>query len=135
MDKITPQAFADSVIAFAKKQLSQHEAKFLNSFFHKIIADKENLLANTADDLNLGQELENQWAKEFSKEQIAEFAKTLSKEAPLSCRFLRKTEHHLKPVSISTWKSKFDFFEIENAQNSSQTSNKMIFIFKTPPPV
>ena len=130
MDKITPQGFADSAVEAAKKILSKHEANFLNSFFHKLVDQKENLLRDAQNDLNLGSELEKNWKKHFSAEQVQSFASTLSLEAELNCRLINYDNHDfLSPLEDLAWDSPFQFYKINDAAKFiSQTPQENFYI-------
>jgi 16S rRNA (cytosine967-C5)-methyltransferase len=130
MDKITPQGFADSTVEAAKKILSKHEANFLNSFFHKLIAQKDELLLAAQNDLNLGEELEKSWKKHFSTEQVQSFAECLSQEAELNCRLINYDSHdYLSPLEDLAWNSPFQFYKINDAAKFiSQTPQENFYI-------
>ncbi|WDE96177.1 RsmB/NOP family class I SAM-dependent RNA methyltransferase [Lentisphaera profundi] len=130
MDKITPQGFADSAVETAKKILSKHEANFLNSFFHKLVDQREEFLRETQTDLNLGTELENHWRKKFKSEQVTDFAEILGLEAELNCRLINyDPPEYLSPVNDLAWDSPFTFYKIHDASKFiSQTPQENFYI-------
>ncbi|MDD7984142.1 methyltransferase domain-containing protein [Lentisphaera marina] len=130
MDKITPQGFADSAVETAKKILSKHEANFLNSFFHKLITQKETLLQDAKNDLNLGDELEKHWKKSFSPIQVKAFAQVLSQEAELNCRLINyESTEFLSPLDDLPWNAPFTFYKINDAANFiSKTAQENFYI-------
>ena len=130
MDKITPEAFADSAVSAAKKILSKHEASFLNSFFRKLIEQKDQLLKESSKCLNLGADLERNWVKEFGKEKTAELAQILSLEAELNCRLIDydKTDS-LQTLGGLPWQSPFQFYKIlDPAKFLQQTPQENFYI-------
>ena len=135
MEKVTPQGFADSAVSTAKKLLSKHEANFLNSFFHKLVEQREEMLATSANKLNLGDALEASWQKRFTRDEIKDLAQTLSENANLTVRSLNKdfpVNDNLRALELPAWADKWNFYEIINPAQFFQEAPAHSFYIQDP---
>ena len=135
MDKVTPEGFADSAVSAAKKILSKHEANFLNSFFHKLVEQRDEMLATSANKLNLGDALESSWQKRFTRDEIKALAQTLSENANLTVRSLNKDfpiNENVEPIDLPSWADKWSFYEIVNPAQFFKEAPKHSFYIQDP---
>lgn len=134
MDNQLPvEIICDTAVRFCKKKFSKFDASFVNGILRSLTSEE---LPKAPADIQLGlsPELLKQWKKNFSREQIEDFATTLKSTAPMTARLspempdISDLTDCTKKIALPEWAGNIEVFEVTNAKEFLARNNRRMYI-------